>query len=288
MNKSIYRNIAVVCTLALFAMPAMAQKAVQTLSDAFDDFTGKLVKERQITMVVNNNYGDGYYQEFHFKTLLNTVKKFDETMMDNAKQAYNSFMKADGVDALGNAGLNIAYGEKNKDSRKINYERNCNYNVQFFRDSKDKNKRYAYVLVWKKDGDKASGYMLKVYGVNPQSVASATDNTKLAAKPTNSQEFMQEFGNLRSLYVKQNDEVRRELQWRKAFDNKTSDKLPLLTGVANKIAALCSNYGKLLNSADYQLVRQTLKEMQQTASDNYVGSLLGATSENLASINPKP
>lgn len=114
MNKSIYRNIAVVCTLALFAMPAMAQKAVQTLSDAFDDFTGKLVKERQITMVVNNNYGDGYYQEFHFKTLLNTVKKFDETMMDNAKQAYNSFMKADGVDALGNAGLNIAYGEKTR------------------------------------------------------------------------------------------------------------------------------------------------------------------------------
>lgn len=288
MTTNYFKKLVVVCCVALFAMPAMAQKAKDAMFDAFEKFTSKLVKDRQTTMVTNNNYGDCYMREYHFKTLLAVVKKFDETMMDNTKEAYVSFMKAEGVNVQGESELNIAYGENNKEMRKITYERNSNYNVQFFHDAKNKNKRYAYALVWRKDGEKAVGYVLKVYGPDPKAKLSTVEETKLIDKPTSSQEFMQVFSNLRSIYVKQNDEVRRDLQWKRAFDQKPSDKLPLLTGVASKISILCGSYGKLLNSTDYQLVRKTLKEMQQSASDEYVGDLLGATYVNLSNVTRKP
>ncbi len=288
MTTNYFKKLALACCVALFTMPAMAQKTKNAMFDAFEDFTSKLIKDRQTTMVMNNNYGDGYIQEYHFKTVPATVKKFDETMMDNAKDAYSSFMKAEGVDAQGDTSVSIGYGENSKATRQITYKRDNNYNVQFFHDAKNKNKRYAYALVWKKEGEKAVGYALKIYGQDPKAQLSIIEETKLTDKPTNSQQFMQAFSNLRSIYVKQNDEVRRDLQWQRAFDHKTSDKLPLLTAIANKIAILCGNYGNLLNTTDYQLVRQTLKEMQQEASNRYVGKLLGATYENMSNIIPKP
>ncbi len=284
MNNSIFKKLFVACCLALITLPAMGQKAKNALWDAFDAFTGKVIKERKTTMVVSRNFADGYIQEYRFKTVATDVQKFDETMLDNTQLAYDSYVKAEGVDVQGSSYISLSYGENNKESYQVTYERNGNYNVQLVRDPKDKTKRYAYVLAWKKDGDKVSGIVVKVYGKDPRVPNSPTE----VEKPTSSQEFMQSFSNLRALFVKQNDEMRSDLNFGRAFQRTTSDKLPLLTGVANKIAALCSNYGNLLNSADYQLVRQTLQELQKTSADKYVGNLLGACYDNLGNVKPKP
>lgn len=284
MNSNISKKLFVACCLALITLPAMAQKAKNALWDAFDEFTSKLVSSRQTTMVVNESYGDGYTQVYHFKTPVANVQKFDETMTDNIQLSYSSYIKAEGMDAQGSREFNISYGENNKESFKLSYERSGNYNIQLVRDPKDKTKRYAYALAWKKDGDKATGFVVKIYGKDPRVPNTAVE----VEKPTNSQEFMQSFSNLRTLFVKQNDEMRRDLDFGRAFQRTTSDKLPLLTGVANKIAMLCGNYGNLLNSADYQLVRQTLQELQKSSADKYVGNLLGACFETLGYVKPKP
>lgn len=288
MNNKISRKLLVACCLAFITLPAMAQKSKQALFDAFAEFTSKLVKDKQTTQVISNTYSDGYIQEYHFKAPVAIVQKFDETMMSQAQPAYISFMKTAGTSSLKDTGASIAYGENNKESRRISYDRDCNYNLQFFHDTKDKTKRYAYVLAWKKDGDKAAGYVMKIYGKNPQMYTTGIEETKIIEKPTNSQEFMQSFSNLRSLYVDQNDKLGKDLVYVRVYGQKSSDKLPLLTGIVNKITALCNNYGNVLKTADYKLVRDTLKEMQQQANDKYVGKLLGVCYENLGNINPLP
>ncbi len=288
MNKGVLKNLFVACVLALFSSQAQAQKSAQAMQDAFARFTEKLVKDRETTLVINNGYAEGYIREYRFTTLVSNVKKFDETMTDNTSLAYSSFIKAEGVDSQENTSVSLSYGEDNKKSRDINYERNYNYNVQLFRDPKDKTKRYAYVLAWKKTGDKAEGYALNIYGRDPQVKVSDFDDAKLIGTPKSSAEFLQAFSNLRTLFVKQNDEMKRDLQFGRSFGRTTSDKLPLQTAIANKIVVLCASYGSLLSVADYQLVRQTLKELQQASCDKYVGNLLGASYASLDNVRPKP
>lgn len=288
MNKGVFKNLLVACLLLLSSPQAQAQKPTQAMQDAFDRFTEKLVKDRETTLVNSSSYDEGYIREYRFKSQLATVKKFDEAMMDNAALAYSSFMKNEGVDSRESTRVSFSYGENNKKSYDISYDRNYSYNVQLFRDPKDKTKRYAYALAWKKAGDKAEGYVLKIYGQDPQVKTSELDDAKLIGVPKSSAEFVQAFSNLRSLFVKQNDEMKRDLQFGRSFGRTTSDKLPLLTGIANKIAVLCGNYGGLLKSADYQLVRQTLKELQQASCDKYVGNLLDASYASLDSVRPKP
>ncbi len=281
MNNRIIGKLFVACCLALITLPATAQKSKNALSDAFAEFTGKLIKDRQVTQVTNNIYSDGYIQEYHFEAPVATVQKFDKAMTAKAQNAYISFMKTAGTSSPGNTSRNIAYGEDNKESRIVNYDRDSNYNLLFLQDTKDKTKRYAYVLAWKKDNGKVSGYAIKVYGRDPRQNTAAITETKIIDKPSNSQEFMQSFGNLRSLFIKQNEYLALELQYNRSFGRKTSNKLPLLTGIANKISALCNDYGNLLKSPSKELVKQTLKELQEQSKDKYVGSLLGICYENL-------
>ncbi len=288
MNKRVLRNLLVACVLVLSSAQAMAQKPVQSMQDAFARFTEKLVKDRQTTLVNSSSYDEGYIREYHFQTQVATVKKFDETMMDNAASAYSSFMKGEGLEARDRASLSLSYGENNKKSYDISYDRNYSYNVQLLRDPKDKTKRYAYVLVWKKSGDKAEGYALSIYGHDPQVKVSELDDARLIGTPKSSAEFVQAFSNLRTLFVKQNDEMKRDLQFGRNFGRNTSDKLPMLTAVANKMLVLCASYGSLLNNADGQLVRQTLQELQKASGDKYVGDLMRACSSALDIVKSKP
>ena len=288
MNKRVLRNLLVACVLVLSSAQAMAQKPVQSMQDAFARFTEKLVKDRQTTLVNSSSYDEGYIREYHFQTQVATVKKFDETMMENVASAYSSFMKGEGLEARDRASLSLSYGENNKKSYDISYDRNYSYNVQLLRDPKDKTKRYAYVLVWKKSGDKAEGYALSIYGHDPQVKVSELDDARLIGTPKSSAEFVQAFSNLRTLFVKQNDEMKRDLQFGRNFGRNTSDKLPMLTAVANKMLVLCASYGSLLNNADGQLVRQTLQELQKASGDKYVGDLMRACSSALDIVKSKP
>ena len=94
---------------------------------------------------------------------------------------------------------------------------------------------------------------------------------------------------MRSIYLKQNEELRRDLEWNgKTWGRKQSDKLPLVTAVANKISSLCANYIHLLSNPDKLLVQRTLRDMQSSANDKYVGNIFATAADNMSFKRKKP
>ena len=69
---------------------------------------------------------------------------------------------------------------------------------------------------------------------------------------------------------------------------KQSDKLPLVTAVANKISSLCANYIHLLSNPDKLLVQRTLRDMQSSANDKYVGNIFATAADNMSFKRKKP
>lgn len=289
MNKNILKKLALSCCLALAATQVMAQKSVNQMSEAFNDFTTKLLKNKQVTLVENNQYEDGYIHEYQFDAPVSVLQKFDDTMLECSSASYTSFVKAAGTESATKKEIRLAYDAGNKSSRVFPVEIDNNYNMQLMRDPKNEGMRYAYVLTWTKRGDRAVGHVLQIYGKDPQAPSTNKKDTELNEKPKTALEFMQAFGTLRSIYLKQNDELRRDLEWNgRTWGRKQSDKLPLVTAVANKISSLCTNYIHLLSNAEKQLVQRTLRDMQSSASDKYVGNIFATSADNMSFKSKKP
>lgn len=289
MNKNILKKLALSCCLALAATQVMAQKSVNQMSEAFNDFTTKLLKNKQVTLVENNQYEGGYIHEYQFDAPVSVLQKFDDTMLECSSASYTSFVKAAGTESATKKEIRLAYDAGNKSSRVFPVEIDNNYNMQLMRDPKNEGMRYAYVLTWAKRGDRAVGHVLQIYGKDPQTPSTNKKDTELNEKPKTALEFMQAFGTLRSIYLKQNDELRRDLEWNgRTWGRKQSDKLPLVTAVANKISSLCTNYIHLLSNAEKQLVQRTLRDMQSSASDKYVGNIFATSADNMSFKSKKP
>lgn len=289
MNKNILKKLALSCCLALAATQVMAQKSVNQMSEAFNDFTTKLLKNKQVTLVENNQYEGGYIHEYQFDAPVSVLQKFDDTMLECSSASYTSFVKAAGTESATKKEIRLAYDAGNKNSRVFPVEIDNNYNMQLMRDPKNEGMRYAYVLTWAKRGDRAVGHVLQIYGKDPQAPSTNKKDTELNEKPKTALEFMQAFGTLRSIYLKQNDELRRDLEWNgRTWGRKQSDKLPLVTAVANKISSLCTNYIHLLSNAEKQLVQRTLRDMQSSASDKYVGNIFATSADNMSFKSKKP
>lgn len=289
MNKNILKKLALSCCLALAATQVMAQKSVNQMSEAFNDFTTKLLKNKQVTLVENNQYEGGYIHEYQFDAPVSVLQKFDDTMLECSSASYTSFVKAAGTKSATKKEIRLAYDAGNKSSRVFPVEIDNNYNMQLMRDPKNEGMRYAYVLTWAKRGDRAVGHVLQIYGKDPQAPSTNKKDTELNEKPKTALEFMQAFGTLRSIYLKQNDELRRDLEWNgRTWGRKQSDKLPLVTAVANKISSLCTNYIHLLSNAEKQLVQRTLRDMQSSASDKYVGNIFATSADNMSFKSKKP
>lgn len=289
MNKNILKKLALSCCLVLAATQVMAQKSVNQMSEAFNDFTTKLLKNKQVTLVENNQYEDGYIHEYQFDAPVSVLQKFDDTMLECSSASYTSFVKAAGTESATKKEIRLAYDAGNKSSRVFPVEIDNNYNMQLMRDPKNEGMRYAYVLTWAKRGDRAVGHVLQIYGKDPQAPSTNKKDTELNEKPKTALEFMQAFGTLRSIYLKQNDELRRDLEWNgRTWGRKQSDKLPLVTAVANKISSLCTNYIHLLSNAEKQLVQRTLRDMQSSASDKYVGNIFATSADNMSFKSKKP
>lgn len=289
MNKNILKKLALSCCLALAATQVMAQKSVNQMSEAFNDFTTKLLKNKQVTLVENNQYEGGYIHEYQFDAPVSVLQKFDGTMLECSSASYTSFVKAAGTESATKKEIRLAYDAGNKSSRVFPVEIDNNYNMQLMRDPKNEGMRYAYVLTWAKRGDRAVGHVLQIYGKDPQAPSTNKKDTELNEKPKTALEFMQAFGTLRSIYLKQNDELRRDLEWNgRTWGRKQSDKLPLVTAVANKISSLCTNYIHLLSNAEKQLVQRTLRDMQSSASDKYVGNIFATSADNMSFKSKKP
>ena len=289
MNKNILKKLALSCCLALAATQVMAQKSVNQMSEAFNDFTTKLLKNKQVTLVENNQYEDGYIHEYQFDAPISVLQKFDDTMLECSSASFKSFVKAAGTESATKKEIRLAYDAGNKNSRVFPVEIDNNYNMQLMRDPKSEGMRYAYMLIWAKRGDRAVGHVLQIYGKDPQAPSTNKKDTELNEKPKTALEFMQAFGTLRSIYLKQNDELRRDLEWNgRTWGRKQSDKLPLVTAVANKISSLCTNYIHLLSNAEKQLVQRTLRDMQSSASDKYVGNIFATSADNMSFKSKKP
>ena len=289
MNKNILKKLALSCCLALAATQVMAQKSVNQMSEAFNDFTTKLLKNKQVTLVENNQYEDGYIHEYQFDAPISVLQKFDDTMLECSSASFKSFVKAAGTESATKKEIRLAYDAGNKNSRVFPVEIDNNYNMQLMRDPKSERMRYAYMLIWAKRGDRAVGHVLQIYGKDPQAPSTNKKDTELNEKPKTALEFMQAFGTLRSIYLKQNDELRRDLEWNgRTWGRKQSDKLPLVTAVANKISSLCTNYIHLLSNAEKQLVQRTLRDMQSSASDKYVGNIFATSADNMSFKSKKP
>ena len=289
MNKNILKKLALSCCLALAATQVMAQKSVNQMSEAFNDFTTKLLKNKQVTLVENNQYEDGYIHEYQFDAPISVLQKFDDTMLGCSSASFKSFVKAAGTESATKKEIRLAYDAGNKNSRVFPVEIDNNYNMQLMRDPKNEGMRSAYMLIWAKRGDRAVGHVLQIYGKDPQAPSTNKKDTELNEKPKTALEFMQAFGTLRSIYLKQNDELRRDLEWNgRTWGRKQSDKLPLVTAVANKISSLCTNYIHLLSNAEKQLVQRTLRDMQSSASDKYVGNIFATSADNMSFKSKKP
>lgn len=289
MNKNILKKLALSCCLALASTHVMAQKSVDQMSEAFNHFTTKLLKNKQVTLVENHQYEDGYIHEYQFEAPISVLQKFNDTMLECSSASFNSFVKAAGTESPTKKEIRLSYDVGSKNSRVFPVEIDNNYNMQLMRDPQNENMRYAYMLTWAKRDDRAVGHVLKIYGKDPQAPSTNKKDTELNEKPKTALEFMQAFGTLRSIYLKQNDELRRDLEWNgKTWGRKQSDKLPLVTAVANKLSNLCANYKHLLSKADKILVQRTLRDMQSTANDKYVGNILATAADNMSYKSKKP
>lgn len=100
----------------------------------------------------------------------------------------------------------------NKSTYVFPVEVDNNYNMQLMRDPKDESMRYAYMLTWAKRATGPSDTWWrsteKTHKFHRPTKGHGTER-----KPKTALEFMQAFGTLRSIYLKQNDELRRDLEW---------------------------------------------------------------------------
>ena len=308
-------KLAFVACLMMLSSACHAQKPIPNIDQAFDKFVQDLSQDDLVTSSTMNTYNIGMMKGFEFaipERKQKMVDTFQKALLSNSRLAYISFTKKAG--SLSLETNRVGYGKDNSMTYEFGAHKDRNYNLQYFRDSKDSTMRYVYALVWYQGMDRSvKGSVYKFYSKDPQTYKKASDNTK-------SFSYMQPFSytkpsvqSLDSLFSRVKNfkfdkslagsyyfdetppkdaaEFMMQLNTLRAAFKNAGDlysnfgnqvtRRTLQTGIANKIVKLCKGYGKLLNADEKKFCATSLNKMKKDTDDEYLQSLLELTANSL-------
>lgn len=234
------------------------------------------------------------------------VDTFQKALLTNSRLAYISFTKKAG--SLSLETNRVGYGKDNSMTYEFGTHKDRNYNLQYFRDSKDSTMRYVYALVWYPGMDHTvKGSVYKFYSKDPQTYKKPSANTQpfsytkpsvqsldslvllgknfkfnksLAGSyyfdvipPKDAAEFMMQLNTLRAAFKNAKNLY--------PYLGNQVTRRTLQTGIANKIVKLCKGYGKLLNADEKKFCASSLNKMKKDTDDEYLQSLLELTANSL-------
>ena len=308
-------KLAFVACLMVLSSACHAQKPIPAIDQAFDKFVQDLLQDDLVTSSTMNTYNIGMMKGFEFaipERKQKMVDTFQKALLSNSRLAYISFTKKAG--SLSLETNRVGYGKDNSMTYEFGAHKDRNYNLQYFRDSKDSTMRYVYALVWYQGMDRSvKGSVYKFYSKDPQTYKKASDNTKSFSytqpfsytKPS-VQDLDSLFSRVKnfkfdkslagSYYFdetppKDAAEFMMQLNTLRAAFKNAKDLYPYLgnqvtrrtlqTGIANKIVKLCKGYGKLLNADEKKFCATSLNKMKKDTDDEYLQSLLELTANSL-------
>ena len=295
-------KLAFVACLMVLSSACHAQEPIPAIDQAFDVFAQDLLKGDFVTSSSMNTYNIGMMKGFEFaipERKQKMVDTFQKALLSNSRLAYISFTKKAGSASIETN--RVGYGNNNSMTYEFGTHKDRNYNLQYFRDSKDSTMRYVYALVWYQGMDRSvKGSVYKFYSKDPQtykkplsykmnavqgldslvSLGNIRYNKNLVRSydlemtpPKDAAEFIMQLNTLRAAFKNAND------QYPYLGDQVT--RRTLQTGVANKIVKLCKGYGKLLNADEKKFCATSLNKMKKDTDDEYLQSLLELTANSL-------
>ena len=295
-------KLAFVACLMMLSSACHAQKPIPAIDQAFDVFAQDLLKGDFVTSSSMNTYNIGMMKGFEFaipERKQKMVDTFQKALLSNSRLAYISFTKKAGSASIETN--RVGYGNNNSMTYEFGTHKDRNYNLQYFRDSKDSTMRYVYALVWYQGMDRSvKGSVYKFYSKDPQtykkplsykmnavqgldslvSLGNIRYNKNLVRScdlemtpPKDAAEFIMQLNTLRAAFKNARDQY-------PYFGNQVTRRT-LQTGIANKIVKLCKGYGKLLNADEKKFCASSLNKMKKDTDDDYLQSLLELTANFL-------
>ena len=308
-------KLAFVACLMMLSSACHAQEPIPAIDQAFDVFAQDLLKGDFVTSSSMNTYNIGMMKGFEFaipERKQKMVDTFQKALLSNSRLAYISFTKKAG--SLSLETNRVGYGKDNSMTYEFGTHKDRNYNLQYFRDSKDSTMRYVYALVWYQGMDRSvKGSVYKFYSKDPQTYKKPSANVKSFSytqpfsytKPSVqsldslvllAKNFKFDKSLAGSYYFdetppKDAAEFMMQLNTLRAAFKNAKDLYPYLgnqvtrrtlqTGIANKIVKLCKGYGKLLNADEKKFCATSLNKMKKDTDDEYLQSLLELTANSL-------
>ena len=295
-------KLAFVACLMMLSSACHAQEPIPAIDQAFDVFAQDLLKGDFVTSSSMNTYNIGMMKGFEFaipERKQKMVDTFQKALLSNSRLAYISFTKKAG--SLSLETNRVGYGKDNSMTYEFGAHKDRNYNLQYFRDSKDSTMRYVYALVWYQGMDRSvKGSVYKFYSKDPQtykkplsykmnavqgldslvSLGNIRYNKNLVRSydlemtpPKDAAEFIMQLNTLRAAFKNARDQY-------PYFGNQVTRRT-LQTGIANKIVKLCKGYDKLLNADEKKFCASSLNKMKKDTDDEYLQSLLELTANSL-------
>lgn len=295
-------KLAFVACLMMLSSACHAQEPIPAIDQAFDVFAQDLLKGDFVTSSSMNTYNIGMMKGFEFaipERKQKMVDTFQKALLSNSRLAYISFTKKAG--SLSLETNRVGYGKDNSMTYEFGTHKDRNYNLQYFRDSKDSTMRYVYALIWYQGMDRSvKGSVYKFYSKDPQtykkplsykmnavqgldslvSLGNIRYNKNLVRSygldmtpPKDAAEFIMQLNTLRAAFKNARDQYP---YWGNQVTRRT-----LQTGIANKIVKLCKGYGKLLNADEKKFCASSLNKMKKDTDDEYLQSLLELTANSL-------
>ena len=173
-------KLAFVACLMMLSSACHAQKPIPAIDQAFDVFAQDLLKGDFVTSSSMNTYNIGMMKGFEFaipERKQKMVDTFQKALLSNSRLAYISFTKKAG--SLSLETNRVGYGKDNSMTYEFGTHKDRNYNLQYFRDSKDSTMRYVYALVWYQGMDRSvKGSVYKFYSKDPQTYKKPSANTQ--------------------------------------------------------------------------------------------------------------
>ena len=299
--KTIFKLAFVAC-LMMLSSACHAQEPIPAIDQAFDVFAQDLLKGDFVTSSSMNTYNIGMMKGFEFaipERKQKMVDTFQKALLSNSRLAYISFTKKAG--SLSLETNRVGYGKDNSMTYEFGAHKDRNYNLQYFRDSKDSTMRYVYALVWYQGMDRSvKGSVYKFYSKDPQtykkplsykmnavqgldslvSLGNIRYNKNLVRSydldmtpPKDAAEFIMQLNTLRAAFKNARDQY--------PYLGNQVTRRTLQTGVANKIIKLCKGYAKLLNADEKKFCATSLNGMKKDTDDEYLQNLLELTANSL-------
>ena len=299
--KTIFKLAFVAC-LMMLSSACHAQKPIPAIDQAFDKFVQDLLQDDLVTSSSMNTYNIGMMKGFEFaipERKQKMVDTFQKALLSNSRLAYISFTKKAGSASIETN--RVGYGNNNSMTYEFGSHKDRNYNLQYFRDSKDSTMRYVYALVWYQGMDRSvKGSVYKFYSKDPQtykkplsykmnavqgldslvSLGNIRYNKNLVRSygldmtpPKDAAEFIMQLNTLRAAFKNARDQY--------PYLGNQVTRRTLQTGIANKIVKLCKGYGKLLNADEKKFCASSLNKMKKDTDDEYLQSLLELTANSL-------